>query len=96
MMDRILNNKWSIRIVALLLAAILFTSVNANNNNATTFQRLLLVIQKSSRMSRSKYIMIKRIYIFRVFQKPLQSRFQALVASFSLPKLNKTLPFMQI
>ncbi|EAF0570691.1 YbbR-like domain-containing protein [Listeria monocytogenes] len=36
-MDRILNNKWSIRIVALLLAAILFTSVNANNNNATTF-----------------------------------------------------------
>lgn len=37
MMDRILNNKWSIRIVALLLAAILFTSVNANNNNATTF-----------------------------------------------------------
>lgn len=37
MMDRILNNKWSIRIIALLLAAILFTSVNANNNNATTF-----------------------------------------------------------
>ncbi|MBC2300639.1 YbbR-like domain-containing protein [Listeria welshimeri] len=36
-MDRILNNKWSIRIIALLLAAILFTSVNANNNNATTF-----------------------------------------------------------
>lgn len=36
MMDRILNNKWSIRIIALLLAAILFTSVNANNN-ATTF-----------------------------------------------------------
>lgn len=37
MMDRILNNKWSIRIIALLLAAILFTSVNANNNNATSF-----------------------------------------------------------
>ncbi|MBC2330140.1 CdaR family protein [Listeria swaminathanii] len=36
-MDRILNNKWSIRIIALLLAAILFTSVNANNNNATSF-----------------------------------------------------------
>ncbi|ARM73817.1 YbbR [Listeria monocytogenes] len=37
MMDRILNNKWSIRIIALLLAAILFTSVNANNNNSTSF-----------------------------------------------------------
>lgn len=37
MMDRILNNKWSIRIIALILAAILFTSVNANNNNATSF-----------------------------------------------------------
>lgn len=37
MMDRILNNKWSIRIIALVLAAILFTSVNANNNNATSF-----------------------------------------------------------
>ncbi|MDT0049807.1 YbbR-like domain-containing protein [Listeria cossartiae subsp. cayugensis] len=36
-MDRILNNKWSIRIIALILAAILFTSVNANNNNATSF-----------------------------------------------------------
>ncbi|WP_085645463.1 YbbR-like domain-containing protein [Listeria monocytogenes] len=36
-MDRILNNKWSIRIIALLLAAILFTSVNANNNNSTSF-----------------------------------------------------------
>ncbi|MBC1547002.1 YbbR-like domain-containing protein [Listeria sp. FSL L7-1435] len=36
-MDRILNNKWSIRIIALVLAAILFTSVNANNNNATSF-----------------------------------------------------------
>lgn len=36
MMDRILNNKWSIRIIALLLAAILFTSVNASNNSATS------------------------------------------------------------
>lgn len=31
MMDRILNNKWSIRIVALLLAAILFVSVSTND-----------------------------------------------------------------
>ncbi|WP_167629264.1 CdaR family protein [Listeria valentina] len=39
MMDRILNNKWSIRIVALLLAAILFTSVNTDNKNSGgTFQ----------------------------------------------------------
>ncbi|WP_163651964.1 YbbR-like domain-containing protein [Listeria sp. PSOL-1] len=33
MMDRILNNKWSIRIISLLLAAILFVSVNINNGN---------------------------------------------------------------
>ncbi|EMG27782.1 hypothetical protein X560_1351 [Listeria fleischmannii 1991] len=32
MMDRILNNKWSIRIISLILAAILFTSVTADNN----------------------------------------------------------------
>ncbi len=31
-MDRILNNKWSIRILSLVLAAILFTSVTAENN----------------------------------------------------------------
>ncbi len=37
MMDRILNNKWSIRIIALLLAAILFTSVNASNKDTTSF-----------------------------------------------------------
>ncbi|PZF90775.1 hypothetical protein C1903_02575 [Listeria ivanovii] len=36
-MDRILNNKWSIRIIALLLAAILFTSVNASNKDTTSF-----------------------------------------------------------
>ncbi|MEN2666315.1 CdaR family protein [Listeria aquatica] len=39
MMDRILNNKWSIRILALVLAAILFTSVNTDNKNSGgTFQ----------------------------------------------------------
>ncbi|MHC5279244.1 CdaR family protein [Listeria kieliensis] len=39
MMDRILNNKWSIRIVALVLAAILFTSVSTDNKNSGgTFQ----------------------------------------------------------
>ncbi|WP_088810962.1 MULTISPECIES: YbbR-like domain-containing protein [Listeria] len=32
MMDRILNNKWSIRILSLVLAAILFTSVTSENN----------------------------------------------------------------
>lgn len=37
MMDRILNNKWSIRIIALLLAAILFTSVHASNKDTTSF-----------------------------------------------------------
>ncbi|MEE9723976.1 CdaR family protein [Listeria seeligeri] len=36
-MDRILNNKWSIRIIALLLAAILFTSVHASNKDTTSF-----------------------------------------------------------
>ncbi|EUJ32038.1 hypothetical protein MFLO_07622 [Listeria floridensis FSL S10-1187] len=50
MMDRILNNKWSIRIVALVLAAILFTSVSTDNKNSggsfqTTSQNDTEVIQ---------------------------------------------------
>ncbi|WP_239255830.1 CdaR family protein [Listeria ilorinensis] len=38
MMDRFLNNKWSIRIIALILAAILFISVHADNNGSTQIQ----------------------------------------------------------
>ncbi|MBA3925740.1 CdaR family protein [Listeria rustica] len=36
MMDRILTNKWSVRIISLIFAAILFTSVTATNNNVTS------------------------------------------------------------
>ncbi|WP_099222428.1 YbbR-like domain-containing protein [Listeria costaricensis] len=38
MMDLFLNNKWSIRIIALILAAILFISVHADNNGSTQIQ----------------------------------------------------------